>query len=219
MMEMTTIVLADDHLIVRHGIRALLETEPGFQIVGEAGDGLEAVHLVESLKPNILITDLMMPRLSGLEATREVRDRAPATHVVILSMHSGQAYVMQAFRNGAYAYILKDSPITELVEAVRKAAHGQRHISNALAEQAIDALVEKAESTDKDPYDSLTTREREVLQMAAEGRNSGEIGEHLFISARTAETHRGNLMKKLSLHTQTDLVRYAIRRGILPLSE
>jgi DNA-binding NarL/FixJ family response regulator len=219
---MISIVLADDHQIVRQGLRKLLESEADFQLIGEAGDGIEAVRLVEQLTPNVLIADLMMPGLTGLEVTRQVRQRVPQTKVVILSMHAAESYVLEALRNGVNGYVLKDSSADDLIKAVRTVAQGRRHLSEPLSERAIDAYIQKAEaaSIDRaDPYETLTTREREVLKLAAEGRTNAEIADKLFISPRTAETHRANLSRKLGLTNQSELIRYAIRRGLLPMDE
>jgi two-component system response regulator NreC len=214
---MTTIVLADDHHVVRQGLRALLEGQPDFQLVGEAGDGLEAVQLTERLKPDVLIIDLMMPSLNGLEATRQIGQRSPHTRVVILSMHANEAYVLEALRNGAAGYVLKDSSAADLVQAVREVVAGRRYLSAPLSERAIATYIQKASDVALDPYEMLTNREREVLHLAAEGRTNAEIADQLSISPRTAETHRANLMHKLGLRTHTDLIRYALRRGILPM--
>jgi len=216
-MSMTTIVLADDHHLVRQGLRSLLEAEPDFSIVGETGDGLEAAQLVERLRPDVLVLDLMMPGLNGLEVTRQVGQRSPRTHVVILSMHPNEAYVLEALRAGAAAYVLKESTSAELVRAVREAVAGRRYLSPPLSERAIEVYMQKAESAALDPYETLTAREREVLHLAAEGHTNAEIADRLFISRRTVETHRANLMRKLGLRTQTDLISYALRRGILPM--
>jgi len=212
---MTTIVLADDHHVVRQGLRALLEAEPGFRLVGEAGDGLETVQLVERLHPDVLVLDLMMPGLNGLEVTLQVGKRSPQTRVVILSMHANEAYVLEALRNGAAGYVLKDASAAELVQAVREVAAGRRYLSSPLSERAIEAYVGKDQETTLDRYETLTTREREVLHLVAEGHTNAEIAARLSISPRTAETHRANMMRKLGLQTQTDLIRYALRRGII----
>lgn len=216
---MTSIVLADDHPIVRRGLRSVIEAERGFTLIGEVGEGLEAVRMVECLQPDVLITDLMMPGLTGLEVTRQIKQRVPQTKVIILSMHATESYVLEALRNGANGYVLKDSAADELVRAIREVLLGRRYLSSQLSERAIESYVQKAESTAVDSYDSLTTREREVLKLAAEGLTNVEIAERLYISPRTAETHRANLLKKLNLSNHTELIRYAIRRGILPLDE
>jgi DNA-binding NarL/FixJ family response regulator len=214
---MTTIVLADDHHLVREGLRVLLETEPGFEVVGEAADGLSAVQMVERLHPDVVIADLMMPDLNGLEVARHVSQYASGTHIIILSMHANEAYVLEALRNGVGAYVLKDSRANDLVHAVYEVLAGRRYLSPPLSERAIASYVEKAQTAELDPYETLTTREREVLHLAAQGYSASEMASRLFLSPRTVETHRANLMRKLDLHTQTDLIRYALRRGIIPL--
>jgi two-component system response regulator NreC len=216
-MRTTTIVLADDHHVVRHGLRSLLEAEPDFSVVGETGDGLEAVQLVERLQPDVLVLDMMMPSLNGLEVTRQVGQRSPRTHVVILSMYASEGHVLEALRAGAMAYVLKESTYAELVRAVREAVAGRRYLSPPLSERAIEAYMEKAESAALDPYEMLTAREREVLHLVVKGHTSAEIADRLFVSRRTVETHRANLMRKLGLRTHTDLIRYALQRGILPM--
>lgn len=216
---MTTIVLADDHHVVRQGLRALLNAEPDLSIVGEAADGLEVAHLVERVQPDVLVMDLMMPGLNGLEVTRQVSKRFPQTHVVILSMYDNEAYVLEALRNGARGYVLKGSNAADLLQAVREVAAGQLYLSAPLSQRAIEAYVQKVQPASLDQYETLTSREREVLQLAVEGNNTGEIAERLSISPRTVETHRANLMRKLSLRTQTELIRFALRRGILPLED
>jgi two-component system response regulator NreC len=216
-MRMTDIVLADDHKVVRQGLRALLEAESDFRVVGETGDGLEAVQLVERLKPDVLVLDLMMPGLSGLEVTRQVGRLSPQTRVVVLSMHASQAYVLEALRNGAAGYVLKESSTEDLVRALREVTAGRRYLSAPLSERAIEAYVQMSQEATLDPYETLTNREREVLHLVAEGHTNVEIAARLSISPRTAETHRANLMRKLDLHTQTDLIRFALRRGIIPM--
>jgi DNA-binding NarL/FixJ family response regulator len=216
---MTTIILADDHRIVRQGLRALLETEPDFQLVGETGDGLEAIQLAERLQPDVAVLDLMMPGINGLEATRQISDNCPQTHVIILSMHANEAYVLESLRNGAAGYVLKDSSADDLVRAVREVVAGRRYLSPPLSERAIEVYVQKAQEAALDPYEKLTNREREVLHLAAEGHSSAEVAKRLSISPRTVETHRANMMRKLDLHSQTDLIRYALRRGIIPMED
>ena len=212
---MITIALAEDHHIVRQGFKLVLSAESDFKLVGEAADGLEAVKLVEDKKPNILLLDLMIPRLHGLEVVRQLRKEQAETKVIILSMHADEPYVMEALRNGASGYVLKDCTAADLVQAVRTVAAGRRYLSPALAERALTGYVEHPGVSDLDVYETLTNRERLVLQLAAEGKTSAEVAMALFISPRTAETHRANLMRKLSLRSQTELVRFAIRRGII----
>ena len=213
----TTIVLADDHHIVRQGLRALLEVEKDLHVVGEAGDGLEAVQTVEQLGPRVLVLDLMMPGLNGLDVLKQIKKRSPNTQIVILSMYANEAYVLEALSNGASAYVLKDSKSADLVQAVREAAAGRRYLSPPLTARAIEVYQERAQSTSLDRYETLTAREREVLHLAAEGRTNSEIAVRLGISSRTAETHRANLMHKLDMHSQAELIRFALRRGIIPM--
>jgi two-component system, NarL family, response regulator NreC len=210
-----SIVLADDHPVVRRGMRALLELEPDFAIVGEASDGLEIVRLVERVKPDVLVLDLMMPGLSGLEAMRIVRERAPKTRIVVLSMQGNKAFIAAALKIGATCYVLKGCTEENLIRAVRDAAAGVRFLSPEVNAIAIDAYIEQAKAGPFDPHETLTAREREVLQLAAEGKTSSDIAARLHISHRTVENHRAHLMQKLGLQNQTELVRYALERGLL----
>lgn len=212
---MTTIVLADDHNLVREGLKHLLADESSLKLVGEARDGLEAVELTEKLQPRVLLLDLMLPRLHGLDVIRRVR-RNTSSHVIVVSMYSDEPYVLEAFRNGAMGYVLKDSTSAELLQAIRGVESGNRYLSPSLSDLAIHAYLKKVDGVATDSYDTLTAREREVLQLAAEGRTTAQIAKELFISPRTVETHRANVLKKLFLRTQTDLVRFAIRRKIIP---
>ena len=213
------IMLADDHPVVRLGIRNLLEAEPGFEIVGEVADALQVIPQVEALQPDVLVLDLIMPGLNGLEITRQLARRAPQTHIIVLSMHANEAYVIEALRNGASGYVLKGSDAGQLVQAIREVLAGRRYLSPPLSEHAIEMYIEKAAGGPLDPYETLSAREREVLHFAAEGHTSPEIAARLYISTRTVESHRASLMRKLGLRSQTDLVRYALRRGILTLEE
>jgi two-component system, NarL family, response regulator NreC len=210
-----TIILADDHHIVRQGVRALLESEPGFTVVGEASDGLKAINLISTLKPRILLADLMMPGLNGLEVTRQAGKVSPQTRVIILSMYLNEPYVIEALQNGAFGYVLKECNVSDLIHAIREVASGRHYLSPPLSERAIEVYLEKTRDGTLDPYDTLTSREKEVLQLAVEGLSNADIAVRLFISPRTAETHRANMMRKLSLHTQTDLIKYALKKGLL----
>lgn len=211
-----SLILADDHPVVRKGLRALLEAESDFRIAGEASDGREALKLVEQERPDVLIVDLMMPGLGGLEVVRQVRHRSPQTRIIVLSMHANEAYVLEALKNGAAGYVLKDESHAALVSAVQAVSAGRRYISPPLSERVMEIFLNKTEASAGDPYETLTDREREVLHLAAEGRTSAEIGDRLFISPRTVESHRAHLMQKLGLKTQSELIRFALRRGILP---
>jgi len=209
-----SIVLADDHPIVREGLGAILRGETDFRIVGEAADGAEAVRAVERLRPDILILDLMMPGLSGLEVARQVAKRAPRTRIVVLSMHSDVAYVAEVLRAGAGGYVLKESGVGELVRAIREVQAGRQYFSPPLDPERLRASA--AGASVPGPYESLTAREREVLNLTVEGYTGGEIAERLFISQRTVETHRANLMRKLSVRNQKELIRHALEHGRTP---
>ena len=213
------ILLADEHQVVREGLRSLLEEQKDFQVIAETGSGIEAVRLAENLKPDVLILDMMMPDLYGIEVARQVSKSCPGCQIVVLSMCSDEAYVVEALRSGAKAYVLKESSSADLVRAVRAVREGRRYLSPSLSERAIEVYTQAAEGTALKPYDTLTTREREVLHMAAQGLTNAEIAKRLFIGQRTVETHRNNLMRKLRLRNQTDLIRYAIRSKIVPLNE
>lgn len=214
-----TIVLADDHPLVRKGLRGVLEAEPDLSVIGEAGDGLEALRLVERQRPDVLVADLMMPGLGGLDLLPIVRQRSPGTRAVVLSMFSSEDFVLQALRNGAVGYVLKGCDPAHVVEAVRRAATGRRYLCPGASEGAFEAYHEKAGAAPPDRHELLTPRERQVLQLAAEGGTSAEIADRLSISPRTAEMHRGSAMRKLGLKAQADLIRYAIRRGMIPVEQ
>jgi DNA-binding NarL/FixJ family response regulator len=211
-----SIFLADDHPVVRRGMRNLLESEPGFSVAGEAGDGLETIRFVERLRPDVLVLDLMMPGLSGLEVLRIIRERSPQTRMVVLSMYNNNAFIAEALKNGASGYVLKGCTEESLVRAVYEAAAGRRFLSPQIKKMAIDAYMEQTKAGPFDPHETLTTREREVLQLVAEGKTSPEIASRLHISPRTVENHRANLMRKLGLQNYTELVRHALRHGLIP---
>jgi DNA-binding NarL/FixJ family response regulator len=214
---MITVFLADDHPIVRQGLRALLEADGKCQVVGEATDGLTAIEQLSILQPQVAILDVQLPDLNGLEVARRAQTQSPSTRVVMLSMYANEPYVLDALRHGAMGYVLKGTSTSDLLAAVDAVVAGRRYLSAALNERAIDTYTLRAAASEEplDRYDLLTSREREVFQLAAQGLSNAEIGERLTISPRTAETHRANLLRKLGLQTQTDLVRYALDRGIL----
>lgn len=214
-----TILLADDHPFVRRGVRNLLEAEADFSVIGEAEDGLQVVQMAEKLRPDILIVDLMMPNLNGLEVLKQVGQRSPKTRNIVLSMQSADPYVVEAFRSGASGYILKDGAPDELIDAIRQVLLDDRYLSPKLPERLIAVITESHGNAKQDRYETLTNREREIFQMTAEGRTSQEIGDKLMISPRTVEVHRSNLAGKLGIKNQVDLIRFAIKRGILPMDD
>lgn len=210
-----SLILADDHAVVRRGMQAMFESVSDFSVVGVARDGAEALHLAETLKPDVLVLDLMMPGLSGLETLRILRDRAPDTRTVILSMYGTSAFVVQALQNGAAGYVLKGCPEEALVKAVREAGAGRRYLSPPVNEVALRSYVEQSQGAPLEPHETLTARQREVLQLAAEGKTSAEIGALLHISPRTVENHRAMIMQRLGLHNHTELIRHAMRHGLI----
>ena len=212
---MITIILADDHPVVRQGLAALLQSQADFQIVGQAGDGIETMDLVERLRPQALVLDLMMPGLNGLEVTRRVRQHSPGTRIVMLSMHADESYVLEALAAGATAYVLKKSTASDLVQAIHEAIAGRGFLSPPLADRFPEGYIHETSKESFDPYDTLTPREKEVLQMVAEGNTNAAIAARLSISPRTVEMHRASLMRKLGLDNQSDLIRFAFQRGII----
>ena len=210
------IVLADDHTIVRQSLRTRLEAEPDFDLVGEAKDGLMAVAQVEKLRPDVLLLDIAMPALNGIDVLSRVRQSFPRTRVVVLSMHRDPSYVVRAFQNGASAYVVKSADAKDLVRAVREAVAGRHYLSPPFAETELDAYMKKAANGDHaDRYSLLTRREREVMQLVVEGLTNPEVAKRLFIETRTVETHRAHIMEKLELRNLAELVHFAVLRGLL----
>ena len=204
------VVLADDHALVRQGLRAVLEQD-GFAILGEACNGEEAIRLVERVQPEIAILDVGMPVMNGLEATRELQKVAPHTKVIVLTRHEEDQYVIEALRAGVRGYVLKSQAAKDLVQAVQQVRAGRVYLSPGVTHAVVDAYLSGKEL----PSDSLTARERQVLQLVSEGKSTKEIANLLGISVKTAESHRGSLMRKLDIHETASLVRYAIRRGLV----
>ena len=208
------ILLADDHAVLRDGVRMILESHPGLEVVGTVDNGVEAVALAATLRPDVAVLDVAMPGLNGLEAAREIRDACPETEVVILSMHEGEDYLREALRAGAAGYVLKRAAAKELVGAIHAVRRGESYLDPALTRTLISDYVRKVDRSDT-PADALTEREIEVLRLVAEGFTNRQIALRLNISIKTVQSHRANLMDKLDLHDRTELVRYAIRRGLI----
>jgi len=210
------VLLADDHALVREGMRNILE--PDYEIVGEAKDGRELVRAATELRPDVIVADIGMPNLNGLEAIRQLQKQGLQAKTVFLTMHAGVDFAVQAFRLGASGYVLKVDASEELARAIKEALAGQLYITPGIAKDVMVALMEgpKTPSEDEETWAKLTGREREVLQLVAEGRKMAEIGEILHISSRTVERHKYNLMDKLKLRTTAELTQYAIKRGLIP---
>jgi len=215
-MSTTRILLADDHVVMRSGLRLLLERQPGLEVVGEAADGREAVDLAAALKPDVVVMDIAMPRLNGVEATRQIVARNPATSVVILSMHSDESYVLRSLKAGAKAYLLKDSAESDLISAISAVTSGASFFSPGVRKiLKEDYVFQLARLGAEDSYELLTPREREVLQLAAEGKSNKEIAAMFNLSLYTVETHRTHVLQKLNIHSIPELVLYAVRKGII----
>lgn len=214
------VVLADDHRIMREGLRSLLEKEPEIEVVGEAEDGRMAMELVEKLTPDIVVMDLTMPGLNGMEATRRILGRVPGVKVLVLSIHSDRRFVGGALSAGASGYLLKDCAFEELVRAIEAVVGGQTYLSPGIARTVVDGYVRQATGGEGEKVSSLlTVREREVLQLVAEGRTVKEIATTLGLSVKTVETHRGRLMAKLGIRSVAELTKFAIREGLTSLEE
>ena len=217
-MKPVRIILADDHTMVRKGLRVLLDDAGYMDVVAEAQNGYEVLDLVDKHRPDVVIMDISMPHLNGLEATRRVKANYPTTKVVILTMHLDEEYILQSLRAGAHGYLVKQSAPKELVHAIDRAVADELYISAEIGDYDIDELIQRSQSkVDPDRYTSLTRREREVLQLIAEGNDVGQIAIMLFISEKTVRAHRGHLMDKLDLHNPAALTLYALQKGIITL--
>jgi two-component system response regulator NreC len=211
MREKIRILLADDHAVVRQGFKMILAAQPDMEIVGEAGNGREALQLAGNLQPDVIVMDVAMPELNGIEATRRLGELSPRTRVLALSMHKDSVYVREILRAGARGYLLKDAIASDLLAAVRAVARGEGYLSPGVS----DAVLNDYRRHVTDPIDLLTSREREVLQMIAEGKTNKEIATVLNLSVYTVDAHRGRIMEKLNLHSVNELVRFAVRYGLV----
>jgi len=215
---MIRVLIAEDHAIVREGLRTILDSKTGIEVVGEAEDGQQAVARAEQLRPDVLLTDISMPRLNGLEATRRVRACLPEVQVLVLSMYGDDEYVFQILGAGALGYVLKQSATKELVSAIETVSRGEPYLSPPVFKRVLEEFVRRGRSTAaEDSYDKLTSREREVLQLVAEGHTTREIAGLLHIGMKTVETHRAHVMDKVSVRGTAALTRYAIRKGVISL--
>lgn len=210
------IMIADDHPLVRSGLRALLERDGEFQVIAEAADGYEAIDLAVLHKPDVILLDVGMPRLSGPDAAQSISQKLPAVRIVMLSMHSDEAYVLRALKAGARGYLLKASPEADVIAAIRAVAAGNAYFSPSITKLLVEEYVVEARRRGvEDSYDLLSTREKEILQLLASGKTNREIADLLFISVATVETHRNNIFQKLHLHNLAELILYAVRKGLI----
>ena len=215
-MAQIRIVLADDHNIIRSGLRLLLEQQPDFKVVAEAADGRQAVQLVAKHHPDVVILDIGMPQLNGIEATRQIVAQESHPNVVILSMHADESYVLRALKAGARAYILKNAAEADLIRAVQAVSEGKSFFSPVISKMLLEDYVRQVRDKEvEDSYDLLTPREREILQLIAESKTNKEIATILGLSPHTVETHRGNILQKLNLHSVPELILYSVRKGII----
>jgi len=216
-MSKIKILIADDHKILRQGIRSLLAPHSDFEVIGETADGPETLKETFKLKPDVVLMDIGMPNLNGFEATRQIKKKLPEVKVLFLTMYQDDEYVLQALQSGASGYVLKDVAVEELVTAIRAVNNEQYYLSPSISRTVIDAYLRKTEKGEKEPSELLTAREREIVQLIAEGHTNKEIGAKLYISVKTVDAHRSHIMEKLDIHDVAQLVKYAIRKGITDL--
>lgn len=210
-MPKAKLLLVEDHIVVRQGLKALLADEPDIEVIGEANNGRECLQLIPQLQPNIVLMDISMPRLNGIETTCRLRQEYPAIKVVALSMHAHEEYVFQVLQAGASGYVLKQADSSEMIQAIHKALLGETYLGSTICPRALEEYMRRAKN--RDQRGLLTPREREVLQLLAEGLTNHEIANQLVISVKTVETHRTNMMRKLNMKSKTDLIKYAFSKG------
>jgi DNA-binding NarL/FixJ family response regulator len=215
-MKPIRVVVADDHTIIRSGLRLLLERQAGVEVVGEAADGRATVEVAEATEPDIVMLDIAMPNLNGIEAARQIAAKLPKTGVIILSMHSDEGYVLKALKAGARGYLLKDSAESDIINAIIAVSHGKAYFSPEISRMLVDDYVQQLRQRGvDDSYELLTGREREILQLLAEGKSNKDVSALLNLSPYTVETHRGNILQKLNLHSLPELILYAVRKGVI----
>jgi len=215
-MKVIRILLADDHNVVRKGLSLLLDSQPGFKVIAEASNGREAVAMAETHTPDVVVLDVAMPTLNGIEAARQISLKLPETAIVFLSMHSDESYVLKALKSGAKAYLLKDSAEYDLINAIKAVTEGKAFFSPAISKMLVEDYMQQMRERDvEDSYELLTTREREILQLFAEGKAPKEVASMLNLSLYTVETHRSNIFQKLNLHSGAELILYAVRKGVI----
>jgi len=218
MADKTSVLIVDDHPLFREGLKTIISRDPGYEVTGEAGNGREALRLAEELSPDLVIMDVSLPDLSGIDLTRQIRELVPKARVLIVSLHAKAEYIAEAFQAGATGYVVKESAAARLLQGLEAVARGEYFLDGLVARQVVEMLMEgpaKADKLTNAAYQTLTPREQEILVLLAEGLSAKEVGEKLFISAKTVENHRAKIMGKLGLHTTIDLMRYALKYGLI----
>ena len=218
-MDKTTVLVADDHTILRQGIKSLLANEEEIEVIGEAKNGREALTIIEETLPDVILMDIAMPGLNGLEATRRIKKKFPRMKVLVLTMYTNEEYIFQILNAGANGYLVKETAFQDLISAIKAVYKNEAFMSPSISKKVINSYIKRAQNDEKETCEILTTREREILQLIAEGNSSKKIAELLFISPKTVETHRTHIMDKLNIHNRTGLVKYAIRKGIVDVDK
>jgi two-component system response regulator NreC len=213
------VLVADDHTILRQGIKSLLANEKEIEVIGEAKDGREALTIIEETLPDVILMDIAMPGLNGLEATRRIKKKFPRMKVLVLTMYTNEEYIFQILNAGANGYLVKETAFQDLISAIKAVYKNEAFMSPSISKKVINSYIKRAQKDEEETCEILTTREREILQLIAEGNSSKKIAELLFISPKTVETHRTHIMDKLNIHNRTGLVKYAIRKGIVDVDK